>query len=60
MQRVIEALASDLRLVDQRIEGLSSEIGELAKREAGCRRPISIFGIGPITSGAMVAAIGTW
>jgi transposase len=39
MQRVIEALASDLRFVDDRIEGLSSEIEELAKRDAGCQRP---------------------
>jgi transposase len=59
MQRVIEALASDLRFVDDRIEGLSSEIEELAKRDAGCQRLISIPGIGPIISSAMVAAIGT-
>jgi transposase len=59
MQRVIEALTSDLRLVDERIEGASSEIGELAKRDAGCQRLISIPGIGPIISSAMVAAIGT-
>jgi transposase len=43
--RVIEALALDLRLFDQRIEG--------------CQRLISIPGIGPIISSAMVAAIGT-
>jgi transposase len=59
MQRVIEALASDLRFVDDRIAGLSSEIEELAKRDAGCQRLISIPGIGPIISSAMVAAIGT-
>src|SRR5258705_13502988 len=59
MQRVIEALASDLRFVDDRIAGLSSEIEDLAKRDAGCQRLISIPGIGPIISSAMVAAIGT-
>jgi len=37
---------------------LSSEIGELAKRDAGCERLISIPGIGPIISSAMAAAIG--
>jgi transposase len=59
MQRVIEALASDVRFVDDRIEELSREIEELAKRDAGCQRLISIPGIGPIISSAMVAAIGT-
>ena len=57
--RVIEALALDLRLFDQRIEGLSSEIGELAKQDVGCQRLISVPGTGPIISSAMVAAIGT-
>ena len=59
IQRVIEALASDLRFVDDRIEELSREIEELAKRDAGCQRLISIPGVGPIISSAMVAAIGT-
>jgi transposase len=59
MVRVIEGLASDLRSLDTRIEGSSSEIEELAKQDAGCERLMSIPGIGPIISGAMVAAIGT-
>lgn len=59
MVRVIEGLASDWRQLDERIEGLSEEIGELAKRDAGCERLMSIPGIGPIISSAMVAAIGT-
>jgi transposase len=59
MLRVIEALALDLRLLDKRIEGLSSEIEDLAKRDAGCERLMSVPGIGPIISSAMVAAIGT-
>ena len=52
-------LASDWHRLDERIEGLSSEIEELAKRDAGCERLMSIPGIGPIISSAMVAAIGT-
>ena len=59
MVRVIEGLASDWRRLDERIEGLSGEIEELAKRDAGCERLMSIPGIGPIISSAMVAAIGT-
>ena len=59
MVRVIEDLASDWRRLDARIEGLSGEIEELAKRDAGCERLMSVPGIGPIISSAMVAAIGT-
>jgi transposase len=58
--RVINDLASDWRRLDERIEDLSSEIEALARRgDAGCERPMSIPGIGPIISSAMVAAIGT-
>jgi transposase len=59
MVRVIEELAYDWHRLDERIEGLSSEIEELAKRDAGCERLMSVPGIGPIISSAMVAAIGT-
>ena len=59
MVRVIEDLASDWRRLDERIEGLSSEIEDHAKRDAGCERLMSIPGIGPIISSAMAAAIGT-
>ena len=59
MVHVIEGLASDWRRLDERIEGLSGEIEELAKRDAGCERLMSVPGIGPIISSAMVAAIGT-
>ena len=59
MVRVIEALTEDWRRLDQRIDELSSEIEELAKRDPACVRLMSVPGIGPIISSAMVAAIGT-
>ena len=59
MARVIEGLAGDWRRLDQRIEELSSEIEELANRDPACVRLMSVPGIGPIISSAMVAAIGT-
>jgi len=59
MLRVIEGLAGDWRRLDARIEGLSSEIEILARRDHGCERLMSVPGIGPIISSAMVAAIGT-
>ena len=59
MVRLIEDLAGDWRRLDERIEGLSSEIETIARHDAGCERLMSVPGIGPIISSAMVAAIGT-
>jgi transposase len=58
MVRVTEELAGDWRRLDERIEGLSSEIGALARQDTACERLMSVPGIGPIISSAMVAAIG--
>ena len=57
--RVISDLAEDWRRLDDRIDQLSSEIAVLARQDAGCERLMSVPGIGPIISSAMVAAIGT-
>jgi transposase len=56
---VIEQLAGDWRRLDERIEGLSAEIEVVAREDCGCERLMSVPGIGPIISSAMVAAIGT-
>jgi transposase len=58
MVHLIEDLAGDWRRLDERIKGLSGEIGALARQDAGCERLMSVPGIGPIISSAMVAAIG--
>jgi transposase len=54
MVRLIEDLASDWR----RVEGLTGEIDAVARQDADCERLMSVPGIGPIISSAMVAAIG--
>ena len=59
MVRIIEDLAADWRRLDERIEGLSGEIEALARQDVGCERLMTVPGIGPIISSAMVAAIGT-
>jgi transposase len=59
MVRVIEGLAGDWRRLDERIENLSGEVEAVARHDAGCARLMSVPGIGPIISSAMVAAIGT-
>jgi transposase len=57
--RIIEDLSGDWRRLDERIEGLSSEIEALARQDQGCARLMSVPGIGPLISSAIVAAIGT-
>jgi transposase len=59
MVRVIEGLAGDWRRLDERIDGLSGEIEAIAHQDVGCERLMSVPGIGPIISSAMVAAIGS-
>src|ERR1700756_5599092 len=59
MLRVIEELAGDWRRLDQRIADLSGEIEALARQDQACSRLMTVPGIGPIISSAMVAAIGT-
>jgi transposase len=56
MLRVIEDLAGDWRRLDERIDGLSDEIMTLARQDKGCERLMTVPGIGPIISSAMVAA----
>ena len=58
MMRVIEELAGDWRRLDERIDGLSQEIEALARQDPACERLMTVPGIGPIISSAMVAAIG--
>ena len=58
MVRMIEDLAGDWRRLDERVESLSNEIETIARQDAGCERLMSVPGIGPIISSAMVAAIG--
>jgi len=58
MLRIIEELAGDWRRLDERIEGPSQEIEALARQDPACERLMTVPGIGPIISSAMVAAIG--
>src|SRR6201981_3556688 len=59
MLRLIEDLSADWRRLDARIESLTGEIETLARQDQHCERLMSVPGIGPIISSAMVAAIGT-
>jgi transposase len=58
MVRIVEDLAGDWRRLDERVERLSDEIEAIARQDASCERLMSVPGVGPIISSAMVAAIG--
>jgi transposase len=45
--------------LDELIEGLSSDITRLVEQYPACERLITVPGVGPIISSAVVAAIGT-
>jgi transposase len=59
MAHMIEGLCDDWRRLDARIDELSTEIQNLADADSACARLMSVPGVGPIISSAMVAAIGT-
>ena len=59
MSDLIVGLYEDWLWLDERIETLSGEIEQISHREANCTRLMSVPGIGPMISTAMVAAIGT-
>jgi len=59
MNHIIVGLYEDWLWLDERIEATTGEIELISKREAHCQRLMTVPGIGPIISTAMVAAIGT-
>src|ERR1700739_447941 len=58
MVRIISDLVGDWRQLDERIETMTDEIETLAKSDDSCRRVMTVPGIGPLISSAMVAGIG--
>ncbi len=58
VQTILIGLYEDWLWLDERIETVSAEITEIANAEANCRNVMSIPGIGPMISAAMVAAVG--
>ena len=58
MVRLIADLSEDWRRLDERIEAVSAEIETLAENDGSCQRLMTVPGVGPIISSAVVAAIG--
>ena len=58
MVGLIADLAQDWRRLDERIAAVSAQIEALAQQDESCERLMTIPGVGPIISSAVVAAIG--
>ena len=58
MRGVLTGLRDDWHWLDQRIDQISDEIKEVSRSEENCVRIMTIPGVGPMISTAMVAAIG--
>ena len=59
MAKLILGLYEDWCYLDERLETVTGEIEKLSQVEATCQRLMSVPGIGPLISTALVAAIGT-
>jgi len=59
MSDLITGLYEDWLRLDERIKIITGEIEMISKSEENCQRLMSVPGIGPIISTAVVAAIGT-
>ena len=55
---LIADVVADWRRLDERIATVSSDIEALAERDDSCQRLMTVPGIGPVISSAVVAAIG--
>jgi transposase len=58
MADLIVGLSEDWLWLDERIERIGGEIEKIARGQASCQRLMSVPGVGPMISTAMVAAIG--
>src|SRR5262245_2843806 len=58
MIRIIGDLVADWSYLDDRVERVTDEIEAMVRADEACQQLITVPGIGPITSSAMVAAIG--
>jgi transposase len=59
MRDVLLGLYDDWMRLDERVETISREIEKISKDDADCRRLMSVPGVGPIISSAVVASVGS-
>lgn len=59
MRSLLLGLHDDWMRLDKRIDAVSAEIEAISKEDPDCRRLMTVPGIGPIISSAVVAAVGS-
>lgn len=59
MRKLIVDLQEDWCRLDVRIDAITEEIEQISKQEPSCQQLMSVPGIGPVISTAVVAAVGT-
>jgi transposase len=59
MRSLLLGLRDDWMWLDRRIDAVSAEIEAISKADPDCRRLMTVPGIGPIISSAVVAAVGS-
>jgi transposase len=58
MRTLIIELRDEWKKLEEQIEATDRELAQSAKKDDGCRRLLTIPGIGPLTATALTAAIG--
>jgi len=58
MRMLLQELRYEWAKLEEQIDTANREFAEVAKKEDGCRRLLTIPGIGPLTATALTAAIG--
>ena len=59
MRTLLTELREEWEKLEEQIDATNRERAQSAKKEDGCRRLLTISGIGPLTATALTAAIGT-
>jgi len=59
MKSLLSGLHDDWVWLDKRIDAVSGEIDAISKQDIDCRRLMTVPGIGPVISSAVVAAVGS-
>lgn len=57
-REIVDDLRQQFREVDERVDSYTKKLEQIAKTHELCRRVMTIDGVGPLTSTALIAAIG--
>jgi transposase len=58
MRTLLQELREEWEKLDEQVDASTRELAQFAKKEEGCKRLLTIPGVGPLTATALTAAIG--